>query len=73
MSIMLHKGYVQAADQLKQALANYCYEVKKAAPELSSQADQLMQSVLIQDNVIFNLLNKRKPSAHMAAEGESGK
>lgn len=60
MSINRHPGYVRSADELKQALVNYCYEVKKAAPELKEQADQLQHSVLIQENVIFNLLNKRK-------------
>lgn len=60
MSIMHHSGYVRAADELKQALVNYCHEVKKAAPELREQADQLQRSVLIQDSVIFNLLRGRK-------------
>ncbi len=56
MSINRHPGYVKAADELTQALVNYCYEVTKIAPELKEQTDQLMRSVLMQDNAIFNQL-----------------
>ncbi|MCM3560633.1 hypothetical protein NSQ24_01250 [Brevibacillus sp. FSL L8-0520] len=56
MSISRHPDYVQAADELKQALVNYCHEVTKIAPELKGQTDQLMRSVLMQDNAIFNQL-----------------
>lgn len=62
MSIMRHKRYVQAADELKAALVNYCQEVRMTAPELAEQVAQFQKSVLLQDNVIFNLLRNREDS-----------
>jgi len=62
MSIERHPNYVKTADALKQALVNYCFEVKKIAPELTDQADQLQRSVLMQDNVIFNQLRVKENS-----------
>lgn len=62
MSIVRHPNYVKTADELKQALVNYCYEVTKIAPELKGQTDQLMRSVLMQDNAIFNQLRVKENS-----------
>ena len=62
MSINRHPRYVRAADDLKQAIVNYCYEVNLIAPELKGQVDQLQRSVLMQDNVIFNQLRVKENS-----------
>jgi len=73
MSINRFPSYVQAADELKAALVNYVHEVKNAAPELARQADQLIQSVLTQDVVIFNqlrqLCEKKPPVSSRGSKG----
>ncbi|MED4783470.1 hypothetical protein [Brevibacillus choshinensis] len=56
MSIMQYPRVVWAADQLKAALVTYCFEVRMASKELNGPAEQLQRSVLLQENVIFNLL-----------------
>ncbi|WP_400162883.1 hypothetical protein ACAF76_008225 [Brevibacillus sp. TJ4] len=60
--IRRNPDYVQAADELKQALVNYCYEVSKVAPELKDQTDQLQRSVLLQENTIFNQIRVKENS-----------
>lgn len=62
MSIERHPNYVKTADEFKQALVNYCYEVTKIAPELKGQTDQLQRSLLMQENAIFNQIRLKENS-----------
>lgn len=62
MPIERHPRYVKTADEFKQALVNYCYEVTKIAPELKGQTDQLQRSVLMQENAIFNQIRLKENS-----------
>ncbi|MGN7471271.1 hypothetical protein [Brevibacillus sp. SAFN-007a] len=70
MSIMQYPRVVRAADELKAALITYCYEVRMASKDLRGPAEQLQRSVLLQENVIFNLLldqarmDKKTPRAN---------